>query len=322
MSEPEDLTPVLMLERVTRSGNGLQSLKSSGRPLRIMQKGKDRDEIVHSAEQNVLTQITIVDAHVHIYDCFELNALLDSAYKNFDIQATTFGNRDAFRGLLLLAETAADSWYKSTVSALQRRQKIENQWDWSLRRLPEDRCALRAQRSTGETIFIVAGHQIVTAEGLEVLALLTENTVTDGTPIADVLRILGETDAIVVIPWAVGKWLGRRGTIVMDLIKPNEYGLMLGDNGGRPAFWRNPAHFVKARASGMKILPGTDPLPFTSEVTRVGSFGFVLDTPVSESRPGEDLKRLIHDTNTGIHPYGELERPVRFLRNQLRLRFR
>jgi hypothetical protein len=96
--------------------------------------------------------------------------------------------------------------------------------------------------------------------------------------------------------------------------------LFLGDNSGRPILWPRPELFRFAESRGLKVLPGSDPLPIPSEAARVGSFGFGLPAAPSRDRPAADLIRRLDAPDQPIFAYGEAERPLRFLRNQLRIR--
>ncbi len=125
------------------------------------------------------------------------------------------------------------------------------------------------------------------------------------------------------VAWAVGKWLGKRGKILSSLLAAEakaHNNLWLGDNSARPVFWSNPSHFKQARVLNMPVLPGTDPLPFASEVNRVGSFGFSMRGQLSKAQPATDLKRLLRAKETEVLVYGQLENPWRFFINQIRLR--
>ena len=167
------------------------------------------------------------------------------------------------------------------------------------------------------SIYIVAGRQIVTAEGLELLALGTDQLFEDGLPASSALTAVRASGALPVFPWAVGKWLGKRGKILSDLLsrelRSNESAtdgssadLYLGDNSGRPIFWHNPSHFKQARALDMHVLPGTDPLPFADEAKRVGSFGFVVHGSLSDEHPVDDLKRQKYWLMVGWKIHGVL----------------
>ena len=167
----------------------------------------------------------------------------------------------------------------------------------------------------------MAGRQIITAEGLELLALATDSMFEDGLSISSALGTVREQDAIPVFPWGVGKWLGKRGKLLSTLLESEtNTDLCLGDNSGRPVFWRNPLHFQQARVKNFDLLPGTDPLPFPEEAHRVGSFGFMVNGSLSNTQPSTDLKRILRNRSSQKIAYGQLETALRFTANQIRLR--
>lgn len=264
------------------------------------------------------SEILFVDAHVHIYDCFDIDELLDAALRNFTGAAKKLGVNNGFTGVLLLTEASRDNWF-------QQSSKRSHIGRWLVGATP-DKAVLQARQKTDDNdhnnlIYIMAGRQIITVEGLELLALATDSAFEDGLSISSALTAVREQEAIPVLPWAVGKWLGKRGKLLTALLKSESYSdLCLGDNSGRPIFWRNPLHFRQAKKSSMHILPGTDPLPFSSEADRVGSFGFMLRGRLTESRPSTDLKQLLRNNEIQLTPYGRLESPLRFITNQVRLR--
>ena len=55
----------------------------------------------------------LIDAHVHIYDYFDLEVCFDSAYLDFLIEAEGLGAENDFGGILLLAETSRDYWFEN-----------------------------------------------------------------------------------------------------------------------------------------------------------------------------------------------------------------
>ena len=263
-----------------------------------------------------------VDGHVHIYNCFTLPELLDSAHRNFLALARITGTGPGFTGILMLAETCSDHWLQqmAVTSANESSGSSLYTLPWTISLLP-DKCSLLATRDTGETLYLVAGRQVVTSEGLEVLALATDKLFDDGEPIVELLAKIRGQGALPVIPWAVGKWLGKRGKLLSDVLD-TESGkeLYLGDNGGRPLFWKNISHFRQARAMGIPVLPGSDPLPFKSEPNRIGSFGFQLHGVISAEHPAKDIRELIRKNKTDVYTFGDLENPLHFLLNQTRLR--
>ena len=80
----------------------------------------------------------------------------------------------------------------------------------------------------------------------------------------------------------------------------------IGDNSGRPLFWRRPIHFKIAGALSVPILPGSDPLPFRSEQKRGGSFGFAIDATINPEKPAESLKALLRNGKLEIRSFGKL----------------
>lgn len=259
----------------------------------------------------------LIDAHVHVYDCFDVDKLFDSALQNFNHAANVMGYGDDFIAVMLLSETSQDNWFaQATVANKNSRWTIEETQEKTVLKVN-----LRTDLAGEKNLYVIAGRQIITDEGLELLALLTDSSFEDGLSMRDALTAVREQDAIPVLPWAVGKWLGKRGKILSALLE-TEIGsdLRLGDNSGRPIFWKNPAHFKQARKIAMPILPGTDPLPFADEVMRVGNFGFSVTGKVDQTRLAYNLKCLLRNTETVIQAYGSLEKPWRFITNQIHLR--
>lgn len=267
----------------------------------------------------------LVDAHVHLYSCFHLPEVLDAALRNMQSAATQYAAATNFTGCLLLSETADEQVHQQLQGYAVTGQAVatKNSDAWVFSCPADDNTAVIATNATGQSLVILAGRQIVTREGLEVLALISPGSFNDGLPLEEVISQIVQDDGIAVLPWAVGKWLGKRGRLLDNLMQAEpRQSFMLGDNGGRPVFWRNPHHLSMAMTLGIKILPGSDPLPLASEGNRVGSFGFVMQHELSLDRPGEGLKQLIRDRSVALQPYGALERASRFVYNQARLRMR
>ena len=80
----------------------------------------------------------------------------------------------------------------------------------------------------GEKLLVIAGRQVVTAEHLEVLALLCHETIEDGQTLADTMAHISSTGAIALLPWGVGKWSGVRGQLVAEAA--SRHRVLLGDN--------------------------------------------------------------------------------------------
>lgn len=169
----------------------------------------------------------------------------------------------------------------------------------------------------GKRLLVVAGKQIVTSEGLEVLGLATRAPIPDGLPAKEVLTRLQAEDAIPVLPWGVGKWLGTRGKHVDALIAAATPGqLWLGDNGGRPAWWPVPQFSGK-----LPVLAGSDPLPLPRSSRVIGRFGARIQARLPDAFPVTGLKQALRDPALKIATYGRPAPSTRFIFDQLRLRF-
>lgn len=267
--------------------------------------------------------ITLVDAHVHIYRCFDVSALLTAAYANFEAEARKMQHDSVFVGMLFLTESSG--FYEFNRLARYAESSVSTQacqdGIWHFIPTAESH-SLIARSTSGRELILVAGRQIVTAEKLELLALATSEHLDDGMPIREAVAAIVDCGAIPVAPWGVGKWLGERGNILRDLVdRSGSAEIFVGDNSGRPVFWPRPKLLSKPEDFGLRVLSGTDPLPIPSEEGRCGSFGVILDRLISIETPIADFVDFLGDTSTHIRQYGDLESPAKFFRNQLKLRF-
>jgi hypothetical protein len=263
----------------------------------------------------------LIDAHVHIYDCFDLNKFLNSAYSNFKSAAKRLDSVGNFSGILLLAETSKDDWFNRLYDYADGRQLPDNRtvYHWSFQHTDEH-YSLIAKFNDVKKLLLIAGRQILTAENIEVLALCTSDRFDDGLPILYLINKIKEKNGLAVIPWGVGKWFGNRGRMVADVIGDDSSLIYLGDNGNRPRFWMQPTLFKLAERKGIKVLPGSDPLPFLSESRRAGSYGFIIDLQIDLRRPGRIIKQILRDPDSAIDStFGKLEKSYRFFLTQLRM---
>ncbi len=278
----------------------------------------------HQIDMVAHDNLTLVDAHVHIYDCFNLPSFLDSAYENFSAEARRHCTGTGFTGVLLLTETSNDNFFHRLGSYADNNESVADKLasEWHFHRTIET-CSLLARSNRGGHLILVAGRQVVTAENLEVLALCIDASFEDGLPFTETVETVRKTGGLPAIPWGAGKWLGRRGALLTKFLKNAPASdVFLGDNSARPIFWRRPLHFRLARSRAIRILPGSDPLPFPSEHWRPGSFGFSVKARVNLEHPARDLKRLISDPSIIVQPYGHLEGVYRFFYNQLTMQLR
>jgi SAM-dependent methyltransferase len=257
----------------------------------------------------------LVDAHVHVHPDTDLALLLDSAAANFTKAARKAGIH-RWHGVLLLAEMRDTHWFDSIPP-----EGLEA-GAWRVQRRPGDELAVDAQ-GAGVSILIVPGRQIVTQEGIEVLASGTSARIPDGLTLAETLQVCRQQAALTTLPWAVGKWLGRRGALVADALNRQTVPVHGGDNGGRPWFWPRPRQWLESQRQGLAVLSGSDPLPLPGDERRVGSFGSAFSGALPPGATGRDLlERLRRLKASEVHHFGALQGAVQFFRNQVGLRLK
>lgn len=261
----------------------------------------------------------LADTHVHIYNCYDLRQLLDSALGNFKKTSKEQGIKQ-YTAFLFLTETIRENWFHR-LTELATNEKGPGPGSigkWTFRLTKED-CSLYAGLNAEGGLYLIAGRQIKTAENMEVLALGTIQSLEEGSSLEELTRLINKYGAITVIPWGLGKWTGRRGTILKKLLdKKGAPYFFLGDNRNRPVFWPRPTPFKQEERRRRAVLPGSDSLPFPSEVRYVGSYGFTIEGSIDPEYPARDIKKLLVDPTTILRAYGSRENPVRFFWNQLR----
>jgi hypothetical protein len=259
----------------------------------------------------------LVDGHVHLYDIHDRDVLFDGALANLRAAARQLRAQSDWQGCLLLSETSRDDAFDELVRQAGRPAL----GSWSFARTGDEGALVASRREGGGELLVVAGRQIQTAEGLEVLGLCCTSRSPDGQTLRATLDALRSLDAIVVLPWGFGKWWSRRGNLVRDLLLSDAANdIYVGDNGGRPERFGRPALFHLADQRGMKVLPGSDPLPIAAEARSVGRCGFALEGSIDLERPVSGFKTLLRAQTAQPRRFGRQVSLSRFCRNQVLLR--
>ena len=267
----------------------------------------------------------LLDTHVHLYHPQDLSRLLHCAHQNFKTIAKGFGDDLSYDAVVCLTQTA------KSLSVIQLLDIVHAMTDssaafgdWQVH-MTKEKVSLE-MRALDETrdkhvIFLIGGQQIVSCEKLEVLSIGNQIQISDGMSLAETLLAVEESGGIPIIPWGVGKWLGQRGKIVKKLImKESKVHYFLGDNSARPKCWPYVHLFNMARKKGIEILNGSDPLNFTSEIVKPGSFGVALPSAEIESQhPAKKIKELLLDRHQIKNNYGTPQSLRSFVSSQLRL---
>lgn len=257
----------------------------------------------------------LVDAHVHLHDCFSPPRFLDAAAANLERAGAELGLSPSTPGMLLFTQTADRDPFGGLGPGSVGR--------WSLSPTAES-VSIAAQRVDAPLLILTAGRQITTAEGLEVLALGTADSFEDGHPIDHTIDQVRWQGGLPVLPWGFGKWWFRRGRVVRRIIHDRQRFplLFLGDNAGRPGIAPQPSFLAQGKDRGRPVLPGTDPLPLAAEETKVGRLAFYLDQTLDIERPFEGLKQALLSTQASPPMVGQHEGTLPFLHRQLALQLR
>jgi hypothetical protein len=258
-------------------------------------------------------EILLVDAHVHYHGCFEAAQFFEGARRNFAAAATVLGHAAWMRGCLAFTESAWDHHFQAFREHANRLAPPR----WRFEHTKED-FSLIANRDDGTSMIMLAGRQLVTADGLEVLAIGTAKEFADGLDTREAIAAVQDSGALAVLPWGFGKWWFKRGSLAEEIIDTAERkAFFVGDNGGRPTLSSQPSLFRRARQRGIRVLPGSDPLPFSSQSATVGSFGFVLAGHLDEHQPGESIKAAILKHDGEFQHFGRGESLISFCRQQI-----
>ncbi len=260
----------------------------------------------------------MVDGHVHIYDCYDLEKFFDSAIKNMNhFYHTLYPNtkESPFEKILLLTEGRKNDFF----SQFKKNRGFSNDSGYHFLDTKED-ISLVLARHNKPLCYLLKGRQIVTREDLEVLLVASGQGIEDGLPIETVIeRILNKND-IAVLAWGFGKWFFKRGSVIHSLIKKYRFpGLFIGDNSGRPTFWPIPQQFKRAKEYDIPIISGSDPLPFSDEVHKVGTYGFSVEGKFNKNEPAGSIWEILLSPETTIDFFGRRDNALSFFKRQSKI---
>ncbi len=259
-----------------------------------------------------MTRVTIqFDAHVHIYPSCDLMLAMQYSLENMRRYADTQGRKVAAR-IWLLTERSDCHRYQTLLQA-------RSLGEYRIERTEEKKALVVLQRKE-PVLYIMPGRQIITREGLELCALITHYEIADRQyTIKDTIKILEEAGAVVALNWAPGKWFFRRGRMVRDLIEEAPQGLFISDTTMRPTLWPTPRLMRLAMARGMRMLYGSDPLPFKGEEKMFASYGSMTEGEFRTDRPATSLLDMLKNPQTVIKPYGKRSHAALFAWRQWRI---
>ncbi|MBN1154259.1 hypothetical protein JXB12_04990 [candidate division KSB1 bacterium] len=261
----------------------------------------------------------LIDGHVHVYQHFDLVAAFEGAARNLRQSAKNSGTEfeeSKTVPILMLSERHDCNFFKQAHDALLQ-QPING---FTFHRTDESE-SLLVKRDNEPYLYIIAGRQIVTLEGLEVISVLTTLYIKDRSMTTqEVVRKVHESGGFPIINWAPGKWFFERGKVVNNLIETVDPSAMLvGDTTLRTTMWRLPSLMKKAVEQGFKIVAGSDPLPFKNEERHIGTYGFAVLAEFDEARPAQSIRSMLRNEKTEVQLIGSRNGLFTFLKRQTKI---
>ena len=262
-----------------------------------------------------MIETLLVDGHVHLYPQFDLAHAIKHALDIMIIAQRTSSNRDDAIKIWLLTE-------RSDARAFESLKANPNLTGYQVVPTEESESLIIKNTATQEPVlYVLAGRQIVTRENLEIFSLASEIQVADRSlPAAECIQHIRHQGGVPVVNWAPGKWFAARGRVVTKLFEefhPRE--LLLGDTTMRPKIWPTPRLMKSAMQKGFKVIAGSDPLPFTGEEEKIGTYNFIIRGEFDYSKPAASIRKLLQDESTPIIHCGWRSGLFEFAKRQIKI---
>lgn len=249
----------------------------------------------------------VADTHVHLYPCYDLGAALANLARNL---ART--PADAYAAFLAERRDCA------AFAALRDGKDLPRQLAGDVVALPEEG-SLPLAGFGDVPVHLFAGRQLVTAERIEILALLAPEAPPEGLDAGRTIEAILAAGGIPVLGWSPGKWWGGRGRLARRLLERFGDSLLVGDTALRPACAPEPHLMRLARRRGSGVIAGTDPLPFPGEERLLGSYASVFEGTIDPARPADSARQLLRSAASRAAVAGSrstfANAAVRWLRN-------
>lgn len=250
----------------------------------------------------------IVDTHSHFYSCYEIGRYLQSADANMHLTTNTLG-------CLCLATNSNDHPF-----AQIRKASLRLGQPWELCDTDES-VSLLVRRREAPRLVLIASRQIVTQEGLEVLALGTDRLLASGQELLRTIDQIHEANALAVVPWGVGKWCLDRGRKLVKALRraaDERVALFLGDVAARTQ-WLGVSLSPELRRS-FHWLCGSDPLPIRNGEQSVGRLASRLPCRIDLCQPSANIVQALQALSASPQRVGSYDSVACMLSNQIKLR--
>lgn len=263
--------------------------------------------------------LLLIDAHVHLYQQYNLNLIFRSGVENLINAYKKTGRTlpDQTVAVWLLTERHDCRFFNE----IQENPELFKRADRHVRMGGEPGAVLIRQDNLPD-LYILAGRQLVSTDGLEVLALTGWEKCPDrACSTADLIRRIDQCGALSVLNWAPGKWFFRRGGVVRDLIRTLSIppSFLIGDTPLRHALWMRPRLMREAQSRGIHLIAGSDPLPFRGEEFMIGTYGNAIECAFNPNQPVTSIRQILKDSDCEIRIIGKRNNPFQFAWREVKI---
>ncbi len=273
---------------------------------------------MHEKPYSTLPQYRIaIEAHLHIHSLYNLTQLFINLCKNINslVPYSAKSTPEPIVQIALLAEMSGQNFFQN----IKNNPPRLNSFGIKIEPHKDERVISLSHNIYGR-FFIIAGRQIVTKERLEVIAIGTNISISDGTPLIETFMQIQQLGAIPALPWGFGKWMGRRGTFLKKIISTLQKPFCLIDSAMRPSWFLESSIFKKARSYGVPILAGSDPLPLAGQELLAGTYIATTLAHFDIEHPFESLRMLIESENLSFSLAGKRRSTMAIVKALLHLK--
>ena len=191
----------------------------------------------------------ILDTHLHLHPQYHIGRVLREFGRRLSAQRNTAPG--AVLGGVFTEMRGGYSWEQLCAAEIPGLDGLEI--------VPVDDGTISFSVSDA-TIYLFRGAQIVTREGIEVLALLPMGHVSEGDDLQSTIHSIVQLRGVPVLPWSPGKWWGKRGRLVREVLS-HDPRVWVGDISLR--WWGRwqPIAVRRLEDAPARVLYGSDPLP-------------------------------------------------------------
>ena len=258
-----------------------------------------------------------IDGHVHLYSVFDLKTAVESGRSNLLSNASKKSKRgNKTVPVWLLVERSDADFFEKLINNPGKYEADGFRFVKG-----KDDLTIEVRKDEEIVLYIFAGRQLVTAENLEVLSLISNLNIGDKEkPLDEVIQAVKDSGGIPTLNWAPGKWFFNRGKVIARQIRERENKeIFFGETTLRNTLWPKPALMRQAEQKGFRVIAGSDPLPFSGEEKRIGSFGFVLDGVFDPAKPAESVRKALAKSQPPLNLLGKRNNVFTFAVRQYKI---